>query len=263
MGGEPVAKATSIPPGSPAAARGWRAAVVIPAHDEASTIGACLASVLASLAAASAVDQWIVVVADRCSDATAAVARQALGSSGEVVEVDAGNVGQARAIGSRVALAHLDIDDVAQQRSGADRAERTWLLTTDADTAVPRDWVTEHLRLADAGAAAVAGIVRIDSFADHPAHVEPRHQRAYVVNADGTHAHVHGANLGVRADAYRAIGGWSPLRTAEDHDLWDRLAAGGWPTVSSIESWVITSGRALGRAPEGLAWRLGTYGAVP
>lgn len=231
---------------------GWRVGVVVPAHDEATTVGPCLRSIRASLAAAHVSDAWIVVVADRCHDATAATARSELGPAGEVLQVDAGNVGQARALGTRALLRRL-----------GDPQSAIWVLTTDADTVVPRDWVAGHLRLADAGAAAVAGIVRIDSFAGHPPHVEPRHRRAYVVNADGTHAHVHGANLGVRADAYLAIGGWAPLITAEDHDLWDRLRADGWPAVSSIESWVTTSGRALGRAPEGLAWRLGTYGAAP
>ena len=46
-----------------------------------------------------------------------------------------------------------------------------------------------------------------------------RFRMTYQINTDGTHPHVHGANLGMRADAYLAAGGWNPLPTAEDHDL--------------------------------------------
>ena len=43
---------------------------------------------------------------------------------------------------------------------------------------------------------------------------------------DGTHRHVHGANLGVRADLLDAVGGWRRLHTGEDHDLWQRALLG-------------------------------------
>jgi hypothetical protein len=41
-----------------------------------------------------------------------------------------------------------------------------------------------------------------------------------VTYEDGTHPHVHGANLGIRADAYSDAGGWNDLTVAEDHCLW-------------------------------------------
>ena len=230
----------------------WTVGVVVPAHDEAADIATCIQALRRALALATDVEEsWIVVVADHCGDDTARRARLALGAAGEVVEIGAGNVGHARRIGAERALVRLRQSDPA----------RTWLLTTDADTTAPTGWVETQLRLATAGAAAVAGIVRVDSFADHPTHVANRHAGAYVLAADGSHDHVHGANLGVRADGYRAVGGWAALRTGEDHDLWNRLRAGGWPVVASARSWVTTSGRAVGRAPWGFAWRLGTYGA--
>ena len=47
----------------------------------------------------------------------------------------------------------------------------------------------------------------------------------YIARPDGTHAHVHGANLGIRADAYLDVGGWSDASLAEDHCLWNQCHA--------------------------------------
>jgi len=232
---------------------GWSVGVVVPARDEADRIAACVSSLRASLWASlgdgSCGEARIVVVADRCRDATATVARGPLGLLDEVVEVDYGNVGAARRRGTDGLLELLGY-------GGRAAAKRTWLLTTDADTVVPVDWVAAHLRLAEAGAAGVAGVVRVDTFADHAEHADAVRRRfdvTYAIHPDGTHPHVHGANLGVRADAYLAVGGWPTLATAEDHALWARLRSDGWPTVSSIEAWVTTSGRRVGRAPLGFA----------
>ncbi|CAN5559026.1 glycosyltransferase family 2 protein [soil metagenome] len=226
----------------------WSFGVVVPAHDEVHHVGSCVASIRASLAPLQArgVRTWIVVVADACRDETALVARALVGLQGEVIEVEARNVGRVRAIGTDALLRHLC----------PGRPDRTWIATTDADSTVPTSWADDHLRLAEAGAAGVAGVVRVDSFAGHAPEVGPRHVAGYVTHEDGSHPHVHGANLGVRADAYRAVGGWPELTTAEDHALWRRLADGGWPTVSSITAWVTTSGRPVGRAPSGFAGHL-------
>ena len=43
--------------------------------------------------------------------------------------------------------------------------------------------------------------------------------RERTVHRNGTHGHVHGANMGFRGDAYLAAGGWYPLASGEDHDL--------------------------------------------
>lgn len=231
---------------------GWSVGVVIPAHDEAATIGACIANVHRSLGAAAFADAAIVVVADRCRDGTAEAARTALGPDGTVITTSAGSVGMARRVGTGRVL-----HDLHRRRPGQ-RHDHTWLLATDADTLVPLDWVRSHLCLAEAGAAGVAGIVQVDTFAEHHASVADAFARSYAFHDDGSHPHVHGANLGVRADAYLSVGGWPELDTAEDHTLWSRLRHAGWPTVSSIEARVTTSGRLVGRAPEGFAGTLGS-----
>ncbi|MBA3283296.1 MAG: glycosyltransferase [Acidimicrobiia bacterium] len=231
---------------------GWSIGVVIPAHDEAATIGACIANVRRSLGAATFADAAVVVVADRCRDRTADAARTALGADGTVIDTTAGNVGTARRVGTGRVL-----HDLRRRRRGL-RHDHTWLLATDADTLVPVDWVRSHLCLAEAGATGVAGIVHVDTFAEHHASVADAFTRTYAFHDDGSHPHVHGANLGVRADAYLSVGGWPELDTAEDHALWSRLRNDGWPTVSSIEARVTTSGRLVGRAPEGFAGHLGS-----
>ena len=238
----------------------WTVGVVVPARDEAERIGACLASIGASLAVAPAGTVLVAVVADACVDATAAIAAEELTGLGGVVVADVGNVGRARRLGTDHVLGQL----VA---GGAD-PRRTWLCSTDADSTVPLAWVADHLRQAEAGAAAVAGVVRVDSFDGHADLVRSRYLDRYATGlvadpADRAiaHRHVHGANLGVRADAYLAVGGWSGLPSAEDHDLWTRLRTGGWKVVASTECWVTTSGRAAGRAPDGFAGLLTSLGA--
>jgi hypothetical protein len=116
---------------------------------------------------------------------------------------------------------------------------------------VPLDWIAVQLSLADAGVAAVAGIVRLAE--DGSAEAHELYRAAYVTGTDGTHGHVHGANLALRADAYLDAGGWSDAALAEDHCLWERLKRRGWQLASPVSSTVITSPRLSGRAPRGFA----------
>ena len=54
-------------------------------------------------------------------------------------------------------------------------------------------------------------------------------------------------------DVYVAAGGFRPVTTGEEHELWTRLRARGDATVSSTAAPVLTSGRRIGRAPAGFA----------
>lgn len=237
-----------------ASGSGWAIGIVVPARDEATSLEACLASIL-DAAVPPGAQRWIVLVADRCTDATALLGEQLLaGGGGEVVVSELGNVGAARRAGAAAALDHF-------ARLGR-RDDEVWLLGTDADSTVPEGWIESHLRQADAGVVGVAGTVSVASFAEHPPQVATAHLAGYVLHADGTHPHVHGTNLGVRGDAYLAVGGWLPLLTGEDHDLWGRLRSRGHRVISTIESPVVTSGRRVGRAPEGFADHLTGLSAV-
>lgn len=227
----------------------WHIAVLIPARDEEDLLPRCLHSVLAArsrLPAAITTD--IIVVADNCRDATAQIARSTLHAAGTVVCAAAGRVGLARGMAAQAALARFQGD-----------VSRCWLANTDADCEVPPTWLLDQLSLAQQGYAAVAGIVDVDGFTDHLPVVESRFRSTYKIHADGTHPHVHGANLGVRADAYLLAGGWNPLETAEDHDLWRRLRANAGPHLSDARLQVLTSGRRVGRAPLGFAGALARH----
>ena len=231
----------------------WHIAVLIPARDEEVLLPRCLRSVLQAQELLPAhVTSDIIVVSDTCSDGTASIARRLLRSQGAVIELHAGNVGSARAMAAKTALARF-----------RGEAARCWLANTDADCEVPATWLLDQLALAQHGYSAVAGIVDVDCFEEHLPVVEARFRMTYQINADGTHPHVHGANLGMRADAYLAAGGWNPLTTAEDHDLWGRLRACAGPHLSDARLQVLTSGRRVGRAPLGFAGALTKHNEVP
>lgn len=219
--------------------RGWEVGIVVPARSEQATIVPCLESLLRAVTV-SRCPGTIVLVADSCTDRTAFMAEATLGDRGQVLECEVGTAGAARRLGTEWLLDHVSCPP-----SGL------WLAATDADSHVPPRWLATQLRLAATGVAAVAGVVRLDPLCD-PRLVE-RFRAGYTLHADGTHPHVHGANLGVRADAYLDVGGWDVMATGEDHALWTRLERAGWIRVSSVDTWVTTSGRRAGRAPHGFS----------
>jgi cellulose synthase/poly-beta-1,6-N-acetylglucosamine synthase-like glycosyltransferase len=190
----------------------------------------------------------IIVVADSSMDRTAQIATEILESRGSVVHVDVRRVGTARRLGAGYILARNRVP-----------LNRFWLANTDADCVVPPNWIVDQLQLAEQDIEAIAGTVSVDGFEEHEPEVATRFRSSYVIGTDGTHPHIHGANLGLRADAYVRAGGWSDLRTAEDHDLWRRLLRAGAKTLSTARIEVVTSGRRIGRAPHGFAGALAAH----
>ena len=210
--------------------------VVVPAHDEEELLPRALDGLAAAARAARSrglvVD--VLVVADDCHDATAEVAR---GLGVEVLAVRERSVGRARAAGLAVLTA----------RRGHLPAERLWLASTDADSRVPAHWITHQVDLADAGADLVLGTVDVDDWAGHPEHVASTWRAGYD-HRDG-HRHVHGANVGARADAYLAVGGFDGLDSGEDVALATALRHR--RVVRSGALPVLTSARVRTRAPGG------------
>jgi GT2 family glycosyltransferase len=220
--------------------------VIIPARDEGGLIAACLAHLRVALAALpSRIERAVCVVADRCVDDTARIARAGFAGwprASVVPNARAATIGEVRGLGIRQVSAMLASHEPA----------RTLLLSTDADSTVRPDWALEHLRLAETGWHAVAGVAELAEplapvIASRYAAV---HGRAR--DRDG-HGNVYGANLGVRADAYAAVGGFAPVATGEDHDLWRRLCAAGFRCRYAYGPVVTTSARLDGRAPDGVA----------
>ena len=130
--------------------------------------------------------------------------------------------------------------------------------TTDADSVVPRHWLVGQLRLAARGAGLVVGTVQ-----PQPADLGPEVLEAWRARhstSDG-HAHVHGANLGFTLPAYRAAGGFRPLAVHEDVALVEAMDRVGIERVATGALPVLTSGRHVGRAPDGFAAYLHDLGA--
>jgi hypothetical protein len=82
-------------------------------------------------------------------------------------------------------------------------------------------------------------------------------------SGQGSHPHVHGANIGIRASAYLAAGGFRALATAEDHDLLAAVTRIGRPVLRAADITVQTSARRQARAPHGFGHLLRTLAATP
>ena len=221
--------------------------VVVPAHNEEDLLPSCLTAVRQAARVLAGMPVHLVVVADACTDRTADCARRA---GAAVLEIRARSVGAARKAGVREVLSRT------RQLALAD----VWLATTDADTLVPPGWLSQHLHFADAGWDAVVGTVTVTDWAEHPPEVPPLFYQRYG-NGQGTHPHVHGANLGFTARAYLAAGGFSPSPTAEDHALIESLRAAGASILRTTEVNVVTSARRQARAPRGFGHLLATLAA--
>ncbi len=204
-------------------------AAIVPAHNEAEHIGACVSSlrVAARNRRLNGEEVMVIVVADDCTDTTGAMARL---SGAVVVSVQARNVGSARAAGAEVAL----------------DAGARWLSFTDADSVVGADWLAEQLAL---GSDAVCGTVAVRHWGAYGERMQQHYERTYR-DADG-HQHIHGANLGVSAEAYRRAGGFQPLTSSEDVALVEALRNAGARIAWSARPRVETSARRAFRAPLG------------
>ncbi|MGH3721655.1 MAG: glycosyltransferase [Pseudonocardiaceae bacterium] len=204
----------------------------MPAHNEAELLPACLAA-LRRAAATVDVPVHLLVVLDACSDRTAEAAGDA-----EVLAVWERNVGAAR----RAGFTHL------LHELGADRV---WLASTDADTQVPKGWLADQLTHAHRGADAVAGMVSVADWSEHPPTTAERFRRLHH-HVTG-HYHVHGANLGISARSYVTVDGFPPLPAHEDIALVAALKRTGHRVLHAADPPVITSARRHARATEGFA----------
>lgn len=207
-------------------------AIIVPAHNESQHIARCLFSLHCAARCADLNGEavQIFVVADACTDDTAAAARR---WGVHVLQCDARNVGHARAIGAQAAL----------------EAGARWLAFTDADTRVAPDWLSQQLlQRSDV----VCGTVAVDNWSGwgRLARAMQAHFATTYFDVDG-HRHIHGANLGVSAQAYRQVGGFEALASSEDVALVQALERSGASIAWSAAPRVSTSARKQFRAPDG------------
>lgn len=208
--------------------------ICIPAHNEQSTIVSCLEHALLAGRNPRLANEptLVVVVADACTDDTMRLASM---PGVVVLQIDARNVGAARATGAQYLV-----------DQGA-----TWLAFTDADTLVSEDWLAEQIAL---GADAVCGTVGVHDWTPHGEHAQLLQTHFAETYFDvEAHSHVHGANFGVSTQAYLRVGGFRQLACSEDVELVRALENAGARIAWSARPRVVTSARQAARAPGGFA----------
>ncbi len=138
-----------------------------------------------------------------------------------------------------------------------------WLLTTDGDSVPARDWLT-RMKYALGASDLVAGrILRIvDTASPLQDRIERYYDRLFALRrqcdpvpweAAITHHCTGGANIGIRAGVYRALGGFAPVPSGEDARLIDEAERAGMRVRRDATCVVRTSDRRDGRTAGGLA----------
>ena len=216
--------------------------ILIPAHNEQALLAQCPQAVLRAGQHARLEGEAVsvVLVLDSCNDHSAEIAAR---FDIHVLHIQARNVGAARSLGAQWLL-----------KQGA-----RWIACTDADSLVAEDWLVEQLAL---NSDAVCGTVAVDDWGTLiDTSAQARYHAAYEAR-DG-HRHIHGANLGVSAHAYREAGGFEPLTCHEDVQLVKRLQACGASIAWSHRPRVTTSARLDCRAAGGFGDYLKSLLALP
>ncbi len=264
-----AALAGQLPPPHPA----LRASVVVPARNEADALPLALAAL------ATQIDLRgqplppgtfeVVVLANNCTDATAAVARHAGRQHPalilHVVELHLppaeAHIGRARRL----------LMDAACQRLLAVGRPGGLILSTDADTTVAVNWLAANQAAIRSGADAVGGrILTAPGPAADPARALRLRDAAYrLLCAQLEHRldpqsadpwprhHQHfGASLALTARAYQRVGGLPVRRYLEDEALCQLLRRHDLRLRHSPQVRVHTSPRHCGRVEVGLSWQL-------
>ena len=268
-----------VPLALPATPAALRACVVVPAKDEADRLPRLVASLADQRDRAGRPlgrDAYEVVVLlnncrDRSAEALARAGRDHPALRLRAVETELApheaHVGRARQL----------LLDAAHARFAALGRPDGLLLTTDADTRVPPDWIASARAEVDAGADLVGGRVTLDPAerAALPAGVrrlflydigyrraleELRELYAPTAGDPFPRHHQHyGACLALTAAAYARAGGMPAVPTSEDVALVRAVEAVGGRIRHSYRFRAATSARAVGRASGGLADAIGWW----
>jgi glycosyltransferase involved in cell wall biosynthesis len=234
-----------------------RVCVVVPARDEEALVGDCVRALGAQAGIAHA-EYELLLVLDRCVDATEARARAAAAGTGlalHVVHSHAPGVGAARRLGMDLACARL---------LAVGRADGL-IACTDADSQAAPDWLAAKLEAILRGALAIGGRAALSQaeLAALPAEVRARRDteaaarlaRARSARPGGRTEHwqFSGASMAVTAGTYERVGPLEPRAGLED-EAFERLLHSHGVAIDRLRSVrVTTSGRGDGRAPRGLA----------
>jgi len=203
--------------------------IIVPAHNEEDFLDDCIKSLIAASHHQDLRGEpvEILIMLDDCSDHSHVVAKA---HDVQMLTCQHRNVGMTRAAGARYML---------------DRGAR-WLAFTDADSVVPYAWLADQIAFE---VDAVCGIVEVGDWSEHGDQVRQRYNALYRPVDD--HRHIHGANLGVSAQAYLKAGGFRALAAHEDVHLVEDLQKTGASIVWTARNSVITSARKNCRCKEG------------
>ncbi|SFM00084.1 glycosyltransferase [Methylorubrum salsuginis] len=238
--------------------------IAVPVRNEAERIAACLRAIDAQQGLAPG-RLGLVLFLNNCTDGTPEIVAglvPGLSIPVRVIETTyaGAHAGWARRAAMDAAAAWLD----EAGTSGT-------LLTTDADSRVPTDWVAANLAALDAGADAVAGRVELipEEAALLPPSLPARGKLEDTYDALITemearidpdpsdpwpcHRTTIGASLAVRRTAYAAVGGMPEIPLGEDGAFVAALLERGFRVRHDRAVMVWISARLSGRAPGGVA----------
>ena len=241
--------------------RAW--CVCVPARDEATRLDALL-DALAAQDVAGPVP--VILALNNTGDDSVAVAAEAARRHGDrlslVIDEWAFPPDQAHAGSARRRAMALGSSRLAHRPSAV-------LISTDADTRPPADWVRGNLERIERGADLVGGRLVIDEAEALPPAAAAarglwadywRRVRAIEDEIDPCpwdpaprHGDHTGASLAITVEAYRAAGGVPPIPTGEDRALVAAALAQGRRLAHPQDVWTRVSPRQAGRASGGMA----------
>jgi hypothetical protein len=235
--------------------------VAIPVHNEAAVIEGCLSGFAAQN---SRGPFEVVVLLNNCTDATSNIVHRMMPTlpfALHILEYSLDPALCTAGVARRLAMQH------AAKIAGPDGT----LLTTDADTVVPGNWIAANLAHLSAGADAVAGMAEID-----PADAAALPRKLLVdeakcdlfrtlldeidwlldpdeVDCWPRHTQHSGASIAVRAAWHARAGGIPPTPLAEDRKFFAELRRLDARIRHAPDIVVTVSGRTQGRAKGGMA----------
>lgn len=245
-------------------ASGPHAIIAVPVRNEEDRIAACLRAIDAQTGLEPG-GLGLVLFLNNCTDRTDEIVATLVPTLAIPVRVLSETFA-----GAHAGWARRRAMDAAAAWLG-DRGDAGVILSTDADSRVPPDWVARTWMAIRAGADAVAGRVELDAAEaallppSLPARgrLEDRYD-ALITEAEARidpdphdpwpcHRTAIGATLAVTRAAYRAVGGMPEIPLGEDGAFIARLIEHGLRVRHAPDICVTISARLAGRAPGGVA----------
>ncbi|MCJ2088393.1 glycosyltransferase [Methylobacterium sp. E-005] len=243
---------------------GPQAVIAVPVRNEEDRIAACLRAIDAQSGLAPGY-LGLVLFLNNCTDRTNEIVTALVPTLSIPVRVLTESY-----VGAHAGWARRRAMDAAAAWLG-DGRDAGFILSTDADSRVPPDWVARNQEAIGAGADAVAGRVELDAAEaallppSLPARgrLEDRYD-ALITEAEARidpdphdpwpcHRTAIGATLAVTRAAYHAVGGMPEIPLGEDGAFIARLIEHGLRVRHAPDVCVTISARLAGRAPGGVA----------